>query len=155
MAVSASLAGALNQVGLQIVKSLQAELQRQGINVSGELSRSITHQVVGADDGVYLEISMDDYGQYIDEGRKSSKRGGPKQTWRYKIDNWIKLRGITPRQPGMTQKQLAFLITRKINQRGFKAKPFIDKGINNVITQDLSGIFAKAIEQDIAIIFQK
>jgi hypothetical protein len=47
----------------------------------------------------------------------------------------------------MTPETLAFLITRKINRKGYPAKPFIQKSFDQVVNQDLPGIFNTALDQ--------
>ena len=153
--INSIFGAALQQLGIQIVTQMRSELDKKGINASGNLSRSITSEVKGDNDGVYLEISMDDYGEAIDQGRSPSRKGGPKQNWRVKIDQWLSAKGIQPRQSGMSKQTLAFLITRKINRRGYTAKPFVNSSITTVLSKDQSGLFANGLEKSINNIFRK
>jgi hypothetical protein len=142
---------ALKIVGDQIVKTMRSNLQRNNSNATGRLSNSIESKVVQIQDDVKLEISMEDYGAAVDSGRKPSRRGGPNQNWASKIDVWASAKGISPRQ-GMTEKQMIFLITRKINRSGYKAKPFIQPAINSVINNSFEGVFEDALAKDIELI---
>lgn len=137
--------GALQQVGNQLVKALQANLNRVVGRSSGNLSRSIQSEVRETPKGPEVVITMLPYGPILDAGRGKSNKGGPQQTWRNKIEGWIDFKGITPKQ-GMTKEQVAFLITRKINRKGYQAKPFIQPAFNQVVSQDLPGIFNKALD---------
>ena len=101
-----SIPEALNIIGQQIVDSMRAELDSKGINASGNLSRSVRYEVFEEGGNPALGIYFDDYGEAVDSGRKPSTKGGPKQTWRNKIQGWIRYKGIAPRQK-MTQEQLA------------------------------------------------
>lgn len=59
------------------------------------------------------------YGVYVEEGTKE----GGRPTLRETLD-WLRLKRITPRTPGMSQRQLAALIRKRIAQRGIAAQPF-------------------------------
>jgi hypothetical protein len=138
--------GALQQVGNQLVKALQSNLNRVVGRSSGALSRSIQSVVRETPKGPEVIITMLPYGPILDAGRGKSTKGGPQQTWRNKIEGWIDIKGITPKQ-GMTKEQVAFLITRKINRKGYAPKPFIQPAFNQVVNQDLPGIFNEALDQ--------
>jgi len=149
----ANLATALGIVGKQIVNAMQATLQRNRSNASGNLSKSIKDNVVENNNTLKLQIQMEDYGEFVDGGRGGAKKGG----WSNKkqdISGWLRAKGISPRQ-GITEKQLVFLISRKINRQGYKAKPFIQPSINSVLSKDLQGILGDAISKDIETILIK
>lgn len=138
------LGPALNELGRQIVLSMQDTLQAKGINATGNLSRNIKYQVIGSGDDLQLQISFPEYGDYIDSGRGGASRGGPQQSWADKIIPWARAKGISPRQ-GISYKTFAFLVARKINREGYKAKPWIDESISRVLNQDLDNIFGPAV----------
>lgn len=135
---------ALNELGRQIVLSMQETLQAKNINATGNLSRNIKYQVIGAGDDLQLQITFPEYGDYIDSGRGGAKRGGPQQSWAEKIIPWARAKGISPRQ-GISMKSFAFLIARKINREGYKARPWIDESISKVLNQDLDDVFGPGI----------
>ena len=93
-------------------------------------------------------------GDAVNEGRSSSKRGGPKQSWRNKIEGWMGYKGFTA-FPGMTTKQTAFVITRAINKKGYKAKPWVEPAIDRVLNQDFTKIFAEGIAAEIVSILNR
>jgi hypothetical protein len=146
MSFNSIIGAALQTLGQQIVAQMKVNLVKNRSNASGYLSNSIQSEPKQGDKGPYIDISMAEYGGAVDSGRSRSTKGGPKQTWAKKIVNWIRLKGITPRQ-GITQKQLAFLITRKINRKGYQAKPFIQPAINEVIKSNLDITMNKAVTQ--------
>lgn len=150
-----TLPEALNQLGQQFVDSLRQELETKRINAGGNLSRSVRYEIVGEGDEIGLALFWDDYGDIVDEGRGRSNRGGPKQTWRDKIILWMnKKPGFAPRQQ-ITKEQLAFLITRKINRKGYKAKPWIQPALDRVINQDFQELFGDAVANEIEKILNK
>jgi hypothetical protein len=130
----------LKKIGDQMVKQMQANLQKNGSNASRTLSNSITSFVDKPSEGVYtINIEMEDYGEIVDGGRGKSRTGGKRQTWRNSIKKWIQRKGIALK-PGVTLEQAAFLITRKINAKGYKAKPFIKPAVDSVINQNKAQI---------------
>jgi hypothetical protein len=134
------LTEALQKFGNQIVRQMQNLLARNRANASGYLSNSIEATVTTPQENVTeLTISMPAYGEIVDAGRGRSRTGGPKQQWRGDIKQWIQQKGIKLK-PGVTLEQAAFLITRKINQKGYRAKPFIQPAIDKVVEQDTEGI---------------
>lgn len=152
--MATTIEGALNQLGQQFVDSLRDELEQKRINASGNLYRSVRYEIVGKGDEIGIALFWDDYGDIVDEGRGKSTKGGPMQTWRNKIEGWMRFRGIVPRQK-MTYEQLAFLITRKINRKGYKARPWIQPAIDRVVNQDFQQLFGDAIGAEIEKILNK
>ena len=146
------LAPALNELGRQIVEEMRLTLERNRSNASGNLSRQIQYEVIGQDNNLGLSITFPEYGEVLDSGRGKSNRGGPNQEWRNKIVAWVKAKGISPRQ-GMSVETVAFLITRSINRKGYKAKPWIDSSIRTVLSQDLDKIFGPEITKQLNEIF--
>ena len=61
-----------------------------------------------------------DYGAYVEQGSSPGGRP-PRQT----ILDWIRVKGIQPNQPNMTQSSLAFVISRSIARKGTEAQPFM------------------------------
>ena len=55
----------------------------------------------------------------------------------------------------MTYETLAFLITGKINRKGYKARPWIQPAIDRVVNQDFQQIFGDAIGAEIEKILNK
>ncbi len=150
-----SLPEALDQLGQQFVDSLREELTAKRINASGNLYRSVRYEIVGRGADIGIALIWDDYGDIVDEGRGKSTKGGPNQTWRNKIVQWMARKpGFAPRQ-GLTTEQVAFLITRKINRKGYKAKPWIQPALDRVINQDFQQLFGDAIANEIEKILNK
>ena len=140
------LTEALQKFGNQIVRQMQNLLARNRANASGFLSNSIEANVnTNPNNVTTLDISMPAYGEIVDSGRGKSRTGGPKQQWRGDIKQWMQQKGIKPK-PGVTLEQAAFLITRKINQKGYKAKPFINPAIDQVVGQDSERISDAAFQ---------
>jgi len=135
----------LEKAGELIVAEMRSTLRQNRSNATGQLSDSISYTVKDTADGLKLQIGMLEYGGAVDGGRSSSKSGGPKQSWRQKIVTWMRAKGITP-QPGVTMETAAFLITRSINKKGYKPKPFIDKSVDKVLNDILDTLEDDMVE---------
>lgn len=135
----------LEKAGELIVAEMKSTLRQNRSNATGALSDSISYTVKDTADGLKLQIGMLEYGGAVDGGRSSSKSGGPKQSWRQKIVTWMRAKGITP-QPGVTMETAAFLITRSINKKGYKPKPFIDKSVDKVLNDILDTLEDDMVE---------
>lgn len=91
-----------------------------------ELSRKITFNLKVNDTLFQIEFNAPEYWKYANYGRGPGKF--PPQD---KIEDWIVRRKIspTPMKDGKTptRKQLAYLISRKIANEGFKGSGFLEK----------------------------
>jgi len=139
----------LEKAGTLLVAEMRTNLRKERANATGTLSDSISWTIEENADGLKLLIGMEDYGPILDAGRGKSRTGGPQQQWRQRIIQWMRAKGITPKA-GVTMESAAFLITRKINQRGYKPKPFIQKSVDDVLNKiipDLEEDMVKIIEE--------
>jgi hypothetical protein len=139
----------LEKAGTLLVAEMRTNLRKERANATGTLSDSISWTIEENVDGLKLLIGMEDYGPILDAGRGKSRTGGPQQQWRQRIIQWMRAKGITPKA-GVTMESAAFLITRKINQRGYKPKPFIQKSVDDVLNKiipDLEEDMVKIIEE--------
>ena len=126
--------------------------------------------------GEHIDVEMYDEGGRIKTplyvgalvfGRKPTSGGGGgggKSLYSMILD-WIKVKGITPDNPKMTDNTLAYLISRKIHKQGIKVPNKFNDGklINNTFTaesvQDLKNelikIGQKVVTNDLKNIWQR
>lgn len=122
-----NLKEALEQVGETLREQMIEELFNNGTNASGDLARSLRFEVT---DDLLLEGYAAEYADFIEDGRGGAKQGTRGKSQVYpQILQWIKDKNIKPRDPNITPQQLAFLITRKINKKGYSPQPFIAPAI--------------------------
>ena len=98
-------------------------------------------------------------------GRKPTSGGGGGKSLYSMILDWIKVKGITPDNPKMTDNTLAYLISRKIHKQGIKVPNQFNDGklIDNTFTtesvQDLKNelikIGQKVVTNDLKSIWQR
>ena len=99
-----------------IIKALQTELIGQGHKASGELITTMEGRTMELPDSVVIEILMQDYSQYVNDGRKA---GGKKVPISVLVD-WIERKGIASGDKDV--KNLAFAIQMSIFKEGSPTK---------------------------------
>ena len=130
-----------NKVGKLIIASLQKELIQQGHEASGNLVNCFEQRVIEVPNSIVIEILMDEYGIYVNEGRKT---GGKKVPINVLVD-WIERKAIVNGDKEV--KSLAFAIQQTIHKEGIptkgsfkfsnngRRKGFIDFVINNELDE--------------------
>ena len=125
--------------GNELIAQMQNRLRINKTNATSSLSQSIKPQIKGTQSGYRLTVLMEDYWQYVEEGRKPGKMPPIKN-----IYEWIRYK--RPIQDKIQQspdkiaatKSLAYVIARKIGQKGTKAQPFVTPSLKQVTTQTLA-----------------
>jgi len=125
--------------GNELIAQMQNRLRINKTNATSSLSQSIEPQITGTQSGYRLTVLMEDYWQYVEEGRRAGKMPPIKN-----IYEWIRYK--RPIQDKIQQspdkiaatKSLAYVIARKIGQKGTKAQPFVTPSLKQVTTQTLA-----------------
>lgn len=113
---------------------------------SGKLVQSARYEVKYGDKSYQVGLWLEDYWKYVENGRKSGKF--PPLD---KIEQWIKVKPILPRPYNgvlPTEKQLAYLIGRKIALEGTQGTHTLERTVEDVNGQMLMSI-KQAIIEDI------
>lgn len=120
---------ALQRYGQAFVNQYKANLELSGRRASGKLLESINTTVTIGNNNIQLILNMADYAKWIEEGRPATSGGGDGSLYD-KILEWIKVKPVLPRERNgklPTEKQLAYLITRKIHREGYSGSHDIVK----------------------------
>ncbi len=142
------LAAVLQEYGAAVVEKYREELAARGKNASGELADSVRY-IVKRDAAVYaVDLSLADYWQYVEYGRRPGKFPPPD-----KILEWVRVKPVIPRPMVNgklpTEKQLAFLIGRKIAREGIAPTPALAASSEVTFDQFLTRI-GEALTADLA-----
>ena len=141
-----------NKVGKLIIASLQKELIQQGHQATGNLVNSFEQRVIEVPNSIVIEILMDEYGIYVNEGRKT---GGKKVPINVLVD-WIERKAIVNGDKEV--KSLAFAIQQTIHKEGIptkgsfkfsnngRRKGFIDFVIDNKLDNAISELEEQVFE---------
>ena len=142
-------AAALNKYGAAVCEAYRKELRDMGKDASGLLSQSVRYTVDHGNAMYRVDLSLQEYWKYVEYGRRPLSRFPPLD----KILEWIKVKPVVPRpfDNGKlpTEKQLAFLIGRKIAEDGIKPTPALDTAVGVAYAQMIDEL-GKAIAADVA-----
>ena len=139
----------LQEYGEYFIQSARDDLQANKTNASNLLTDTMRSIVQIYDDHFEVDIELQDYWYYVDNGRRPGKFPPPN-----KIKEWIKIKPVMPyadkngRVP--TVDQLTFLIGRKIATEGTDPQPFFKKNIKPTYDHFQEAI-ALAIDEDLKV----
>lgn len=136
---------ALAQYAQAIADQYKENLEISGRRASGELISSVNAKVSVDENEYAIELNLEDYWYYVENGRGPGKFPPPD-----KILQWIRMKPIlpTPLSNGKlpTEKQLAYLIGRKIANEGFEGSKDLEHTMEKV---DYEQIIEDALAEDI------
>lgn len=138
----------LDEFGREFVEVYRKRLQSGGVNTSkASLSNSVSYEVRSGNTWIAVDISLLEYWQYIEHGRKPGKMPPISA-----IEQWIKIKPIVPRAYGgkkpPTTKTLAFLIARKIGLEGIAPRPHF-QGTMDALLRSFDKALDDAVAQDV------
>ena len=138
----------VNNLTTKLTKDIKQNLSDE--NASGRLQKSIKVSQVETKTGYQVILQMEDYGTYVDEGRKPGK-GAPIND----LKKWIAQKGLTLNSKTKSKQtteqkinSLAFLINRKIKKKGIEAKDFLKDALN-LNTPKFADDLAESIADDL------
>lgn len=144
----------LDEYRNEFVQVLKQRLEQAGRKASGNLINSIDTNIKinGSEIAVYL-VSLD-YLKQTTDGRPPTKGSGDGEVQR-KVFEWILQKNILPKpmqdKNGKTylptQKQLSYLIARKIHKQGFAGDNVLN-GVMQELNNKYIPLFNKALEDD-------
>lgn len=140
-----NLQEALAQYAQAIEDRYKTNLESSGRRATGQLITSVNTVVVVNENEFAIDLNLEDYWKYVEEGRGAGKFPPPD-----KILEWIRVKPIlpTPLANGKlpTEQQLAFLIGRKIANEGFEGTHDLQHTMEEV---DYEEIIVEALDKDI------
>lgn len=143
-----SLERVLNEFADQFIQNARDGLQADGSIATGELYDSFEKIIEIGEDYYSVKISLADYWEYVNNGRKPGKFPPPPA-----IRNWIEVKPVNPyplsngKMPSVDQ--LTFLISRKIANEGIEPTNFFDEAKEQTI-RDFEQRIDLAIAEDVS-----
>ena len=107
------------KVGKLIIASLQKELLEQGHKATGNLINSFEQRVIELPNSIVIEILMDEYGIYVNDGRRKAKSKTEYVPIQNLID-WVERKGIASGDRDV--KNAAYAIRENIFKQGIPTK---------------------------------
>jgi hypothetical protein len=140
----------LNDFGKLLVEEYKDNLILNNVNASDNLYNSVKYMLDVGSKKFEVKLQLADYWKYVENGRKPGK-------WPpiSAIEKWIEIKPVLPRPMANgqlpTNKQLAFLIARKIGLEGIQPRPILDQSIKDVwdvMKEFLEEALAKDVEAE-------
>lgn len=138
-------------IGQFIINELGAELIKQQHRATGELIASLDYRA--KNNNTTLEILMNDYGAYVNRGRRAGGKKVPIQA----LVDWIKVKGIETNNKKAVS--IAFAIQKTIEKEGIptrnsrkrgKRTGFVDDTLVR-ISNELNKLFLEATSKQVEI----
>lgn len=179
MALSDDIVKVLSDFGLETKTDLQQSLRDKGVKFGGQdskLSNRIKFEVKQSGTSIVFQLSLPDYYEYVDKGRRS---GGVSKTGQESVSNWIKRKGLitkfandnlqtrlkkqsenkSDRKKKVLKKQpfekslkaLTYLISRKLKAKGFTGNNFFTDVIKDGRVEELKAKLSKITKTNIEI----
>lgn len=147
----------LDSFGKQFIDAYRAGLDKKNANASKNLYNSLNFEVKIGKQSISLDILLNDYWKYLEYGCKGTETSYPDAYYpahfppTKAIEEWIKIKPVIPEQRNgklPTQKQLAYLISRSIYQKGIEPR-FIFRDAVDDVWEQLKDALNEAIEKDV------
>ena len=159
----------LNKFAKYVIQQARTNLTKQKKNNTSNLYKSLKYKVNEKNDGLYLDIYMDEYGDFVDQGVKGAntslvkngKQKAPNSPFKYTnkkppqkfIEQWAKARNFRLRdKKGRFAKgnyrSIGFVLQKFIFAQGIKPSFFFTKPFKKAFTRlpsELGEAFAKDI----------
>lgn len=124
------------QITQEICQAIKESIFNRGLDVSGNLYNSVQTYFDYDGESYSVTVELADYWKYVEEGRGSGKFPPPDQ-----IKDWIRFKHIVPTakssQKIPSTNQLAYMISRKISEKGTKATHFLEETLESPQLQAL------------------
>lgn len=137
----------LEQYAIEFRNTYQDSLITNDRIASGDLLNSVDYIIEKGNNKYTVSLKLKDYYYFVENGRKAGKFPPPDAMLRY-----VQIKPVLPRpmKNGKlpTEKQLAFLIGRKIAREGTEGSKDLQKTATNINTKFIP-LFYEAIDKDI------
>lgn len=149
-----NLTSVLNDFGKFLVEEYKDNLILEDVNASDNLYNSVTYMVESNDKTFEVKLSLADYWAFVEKGRRAGGKFPPVSA----IERWIEVKPVLPKPMSNgklpTNKQLAYLIGRKIAIEGISPKPLLQRSVDDVwnnMREFISEALAKDLQKEINI----
>jgi hypothetical protein len=149
-----NLTSVLNDFGKFLVEEYKDKLILEDVNASDNLYNSVTYMVEKNNTTYEVKLNLMHYWKYVENGRRAGAKMPPISA----IEKWIEVKPVLPRPMTNgklpTNKQLAYLIARKISIDGIAPRPLLQQSVDEVwrsMQEFIAEALAKDMEKEINI----
>ena len=135
--------------GLFVSRSSQG-LKDGNSEASGKLDSSIQFRPTRSSRAIGIDVSMEDYAKFVDEGRKAGRRPPTAP-----IEKWLTYQNVKSKLSlgeltDSARKGIAYQIAAKIGREGTKGNHFLTNVVKStLVTRDLPLMIENSISDDI------
>lgn len=139
----------LEEYGQQLIDEYKNNLSSSGHSATGNLANSISFTIDVSDGQIQLDLELADYWKFVEEGR-----GPGKMPPIDSILSWVRMKHILPRESHgklPTERDLAFLIARKIGRFGIKGTNDLERAkqtVDNIFINRLADALAQDFDTE-------
>ena len=143
---------ALDRFGKYLVKEARKNLTRKKKNVSKALYKSIDYEVQVMENSINFNFLMEEYGEWVDKGRKAGKMPPIKNSKGEGILKWVEQRKIQFRDNRgrfESYNSTAWAIAMSIKKRGIPASNFYSRPFKlgfNRLPREVTQAYALDVE---------
>lgn len=150
---------ALRNIVEKLLIEFAKSISEQGHVASGKLISSLETKYIIDEKVIEVQILFEDYGQYVDRGRRSETKRVPISA----LEEWIRIKGIASEDKEV--RSIAFAIQRKIFKEGIPTRnslKFSSTGkrtdwFNDVVNENeknIEDLLTEMVEKDSDIILE-
>ena len=128
----------IEQLLTDIMEGIKRDLRANDQYASGDTERLFEVKLLPTKNGIEGVLYGPSYLQALITGRGPTKSAGSSggQTLQQKLFQWIKTKGIQPREDTMTQESLSWAIAKRMHEDGNKL--FQDRGNTELLTNNIT-----------------
>ena len=142
-----NLTSVLNDFGKFLVEEYKDKLILEDVNASDNLYNSVTYMIEKNNTTYEVKLSLAEYWVFCEKGRRAGGKFPPVSA----IERWIEVKPVLPRPMSNgklpTNKQLAYLISRKIAIEGIAPRPLLQQSVDEV-WRNMQEFIAEALAKD-------
>ena len=142
-----NLTSVLNDFGKFLVEEYKDKLILEDVNASDNLYNSVTYMIEKNNTTYEVKLNLMHYWKYVENGRRAGAKMPPISA----IEKWIEVKPVLPRPMSNgklpTNKQLAYLIARKISIDGIAPRPLLQQSVDEV-WRNMQEFIAEALAKD-------
>jgi len=161
----------LQDYSQKFIDAIHSSLERNDRLASGVLWQSVKAPVKVMGQTVVMEITMDDYWRWVNDGRKAGGKQPPPQAMLkhianrgistakiqnfYKNKKGLQIKRKKPISPQKARNTLAFLIGRSIKKKGIKPTNFLDEVLESDLVTEMESAISKSLGRMITLEIKK
>ena len=150
---------ALQVFGQEYIDAIDDILRKEDKIATGDLIKSLKPRVIktGFGTSYTLKVIAEDYWDRLNQGVNGTAKSwgspysfdsmGLTDEFRNRIKTWTRDRGITPKEPEMSQDDLAYVIAKSVRKKGVMPVPFMDEGFSPEAIKDLANRLGKTVKR--------